>query len=375
MPPLLRSTLAASLALILLSSCAGHGTMSFVDAPAGVGKRQSIFVVTNRKKDETGDVFSGERSTSLSYSSYTVSVPPGHKTGKVEWAEGKPDPKTDFVTVGAAQYPGSAAFKAAINAALAGKTGAEREVMVFVHGYNTSYSEGIYRLAQIKNDFQVPGLAVHFSWPSAADTKYYVYDRDSIALSRDGMQSMLQDLADTNVSRIILVGHSMGTYLTVETLRQMSMLGDTKFRNKLGPVVLLSPDIDVDVFKSQVSRINPLPQPFILFTSSKDRALKLSAIITGTKDRLGSLSSASEIGDEKITVVDVSKFAGGDKLNHFAVATSPALISLINGVLAAGGGAFLDPAQDINPVDASVNVVSGVTQIILSPLAILEPKR
>jgi esterase/lipase superfamily enzyme len=354
--------------LMALSGCAGHGVMSFIDQPANIGTLQTVFVATNRAPDTNGEIFNGKRSAALSYASYVISVPLAHQPGKVEWAEGKPDAATDFVTVDRASFAGSSDFKSAIDRAVAGKSAAQREAVVFVHGFNTSYAEGVYRLAQIKNDFRLPGIAVNFSWPSAAETRYYVYDRDSIAMSRDALQTLLNDLAESSVSKITLVAHSMGTYLTVETLRQMAMLNQTKFQRKLGPVVLMSPDIDVDVFKSQIARLDPFPKPFIIFTSSKDKALKVSALLTGQKQRLGSLSSIKEIGNAKITVVDVSNFKGGDRLDHFAVATSPALIKLINGILESGGGGFLEPQTDINPVTAPVHILRGVTGIILDPL-------
>jgi esterase/lipase superfamily enzyme len=354
--------------LLTLSGCAGHGVMSFIDQPANIGTLQTVFVATNRATETNGEIFNGKRAFALSYDSYAISVPRAHKPGKVEWADGKPDIATDFVTVDRASFAGSPDFQSAINRAVAGRSVAEREAVVFVHGFNTSYAEGVYRLAQIKHDFRLPGIAVNFSWPSAAETRYYVYDRDSIAMSRDALQTLLNDLADSNVSRITLVAHSMGTYLTVETLRQMAMLKQTKFQKKLGPVVLLSPDIDVDVFKSQIGRLDPLPKPFIIFTSSKDKALKVSALLTGQKERLGSLSSTKEIGNDNITIVDVSNFKGGDRLDHFAVATSPELIRLINGILESGGGGFLEPQTDINPVTAPVHVIRSVTGIILDPL-------
>jgi esterase/lipase superfamily enzyme len=356
------------LGLSVLSACAGHGVMSFVDQPGTTGTVQTVFVATNREPDTSGEIFSSKRASALSYNSYAISVPLAHQPGKVEWAQGKPKIAEDFVTVDSAKFATSADFKSAINYAVAGKPPAQREAVVFVHGFNTSYAEGVYRLAQIKHDFNLPGIAVNFSWPSAAETRYYVYDRDSIAVSRDGLQTLLSTLADSDVSKITLVAHSMGTYLTVETLRQMSMLKQSKFQRKLGPVVLMSPDIDVDVFKSQISRIDPLPKPFIIFTSSNDKALKISALLTGQKERLGSMSSIKEIGNDKITVVDVSNFKDGDRLDHFAVATSPALITLINGILKNGGGGFLDPQADINPVTAPVHVLRGVTGIILDPL-------
>lgn len=363
-----RHFFASFLVLLPLAACAGHKNMSFVDAVAFTGQTQSIFAVTNRAAAETIEIFDGRRGGALSYDSYAISIPPSHKPGKVEWAMGKPDPKINFVTAGRASYSSGAEFKAAVNRAVVGKSALEREAVVFIHGYNTSYSESIYRLAQIKHDFKVSGLAIDYSWPSAAKTQYYIYDRDSVTLSRDGLQSLLELLADTDVSKITLVGHSMGSFLTVETLRQLSMLKVRKVQDKLGPVILMSPDIDVDVFKSQIKRIDPLPKPFIVFTSSKDKALRLSALLTGQKVRLGSLSELSEIGDDKITVVDVSKFSGGDKLDHFAVATSPTLITLINGILANGGGAFLEPSPDINPITAPVHIIQNVTSIILSPL-------
>ena len=355
-------------AILVIAGCAGRDKMSFAPGSAGSLNTQSVFVVTNRQKDGAEDVYSGKRAETLSYNEYAISIPASHKPGKIEWAQGKPDARANFVTVGRADFADSAGFQTAINNAVSGKAEAGREVTVFVHGYNTSYSEGVYRLAQIKNDFHLPGIAVNFSWPSAAETRYYVYDRDSIALSRDGLESLLVDLAKTDVSKITLVGHSMGSYLTMEALRQLSIDKERNTQKKLGPVVLLSPDIDVEVFKSQVRRIDPLPSPFVLFTSSKDKALKISALLTGQKERLGSLSSLSEIGDEKITVVDVSNFKGGDKLDHFAVATSPALITLINGILKNGGVGFLNPATDINPITAPVHIIQNVTEIVLSPL-------
>jgi esterase/lipase superfamily enzyme len=91
-------------------------------------------------------------------------------------------------------------------------------------------------------------------------------------------------------------------------------------------------------------------------------------LLTGQKERLGSLSSIKEIGNDNITIVDVSNFKGGDRLDHFAVATSPELIRLINGILESGGGGFLEPQTDINPVTAPVHVVRSVTGIILDPL-------
>lgn len=42
-----------------------------------------------------------------------------------------------------------------------------REILVFVHGYNSSFEDGAVRLAQLVADMGFDGTAVLFSWPSA----------------------------------------------------------------------------------------------------------------------------------------------------------------------------------------------------------------
>ncbi|WP_163284658.1 alpha/beta hydrolase, partial [Enterobacter hormaechei] len=70
-------------------------------------------------------------------------------------------------------YDASPKFQTALNADIAARGG---RVIVFVHGYNTSFDDAVYRLAQIVNDSNYPGTPVLFSWASGASTTSYVYD-------------------------------------------------------------------------------------------------------------------------------------------------------------------------------------------------------
>ena len=81
-------------------------------------------------------------------------------------------------------------------------------------------------------------------------------------------------LAQSGARRIDIVAHSMGTWVTMEALRQLAITGDRDLGGKLGDVVLASPDIDVDVFKSQMRRYGKPNRPFILLLSDDDRALQ-----------------------------------------------------------------------------------------------------
>ena len=124
-----------------------------------------------------------------------------------------------------------------------------------------------------------------FSWASGAKTTDYVYDKESASAARDQLEVTLRMLEQSGARRIDIVAHSMGTWVTMEALRQMAISGDRDLGGKLGDVVLASPDIDVDVFKSQMRRYGKPDKPFILLLSDDDRALRLSGLIAGSAAR------------------------------------------------------------------------------------------
>ena len=134
----------------------------------------------------------------------------------------------------------------------------------------------------------------------------------------------------------MLVGHSMGAQVVVEALRQMALVGAPEFFGKLYAVVLMSPDVDVDLFRGEVRPLARLDLPWFVFVSSRDRALRMSSFVRGQRDRLGSLADVAEVGDLDMTVIDVSGVDSVDPLGHETVAASPVMISLIRGLSAYG---------------------------------------
>ena len=110
----------------------------------------------------------------------------------------------------------------------------------------------------------------------------------------------------------------------------MDIRESAKLRSHLAGVVLLSPDIDVEVFKSQVASFGKLPQPFVIISSSKDKALRLSSVITGQPNRLGNLENAQQLAELDVRVIDVAAFSTGS--GHFNIGDSPELIALLSGI-------------------------------------------
>jgi len=360
--------LLASLLLVAATACTPRGTITLAPEAAEVGKVEQIFIGTTRAKGKDGETFSHERSPSVRYAQLDISIPPERTEGTVNWPRAKVpyNTRTDMLTVRSIAYATPAAFRGALGQAIRTESPGTREAVVFVHGFNNTFAESLYRFAQMVHDMDLPGAAVHYSWPSQASVLGYVYDRDSVLFARDGLEDLLQQVAQSGAQRILLVAHSMGTLLTMETLRQMSLRKDNRVLDRLTGVVLMSPDIDVDVFRAQSAAIGKLPQPFVIFSSRNDTALLASSTIAGEEQRLGNIKDVSLLAGLDVQLIDTSKVSTTD--SHFAVATSPALLKLMSQAGALEEAFTADAQKRVGLIQGAVLSVQGATSVILEPL-------
>ena len=303
-------------------ACAGRpsqGVLVPVARPAEGASRVQILAATTRQRStaDAGEMFNGERAEAVSYAAISVSIPPDNsrKIGEIQWPASLPgDPSRDFVTV-SANYLDKQELSAAVSAA-AKPTGG-RNVLVFVHGFNNRFDDAVYRFAQIVHDANAPGIPVLFTWPSRGEMKLraYTYDRESANYSRDAFEQLLATLAaNPNVKEINIVAHSMGNWVTLEALRGMSIRSG-KIGGKIRNVLLIAPDVDVDVFRTQIQRIGAPKPRFALFLSQDDKALELSQAIWGGVPRLGEINPTqepyqSELKRENIEVFDLTTLKG-----------------------------------------------------------------
>jgi esterase/lipase superfamily enzyme len=133
--------------------------------------------------------------------------------------------------------------------------------------------------------------------------------------SRDALQQVLDGLIESPVvGHIHIVAHSIGTMLTMETLRQLyAQLGEEAV-NRIGAVVFASPDIDMDGFSSSVQRIGRLAPKITVVTATNDRALAVSRWIAGGMTRVGAAEKA-QLERVGIRVIDASQLGWG-MINH-----------------------------------------------------------
>ena len=68
---------------------------------------------------------------------------------------------------------------------------AKRQVIIFVHGFNNTYADAVFRLAQITHDSGTDATPILFTWPSRGRTFDYLYDKESANYSRRALEDMI----------------------------------------------------------------------------------------------------------------------------------------------------------------------------------------
>jgi esterase/lipase superfamily enzyme len=365
----------AALIALFLAGCAGRPSQGVL-VPTSAIQGSSIvpiFAATTRQRSTTdpGEMFSGERGLDVSYAAITVSIPPdaSRKIGEVQWPASVPgDAHVNFTTV-SADYIEKQTFASSI-AAYAKQTGRSK-VLVFVHGFNNRFDDAVYRFAQIVHDSKAPVIPVLFTWPSRGELRLrsYTYDRESANYSRDALEGLLNMLAAyPSVSEISLLAHSMGNWVALEALRGRSIgrsassLKNDKVKNAL----LVAPDVDVDVFRTQIQRMGVARPRIALFVSQDDDALSLSKTIWGDMPRLGDIDPSqepyrSELQQDKILVFDLTGLATtGDNAHDRAFEDVTSVMGMIQQRLKEGQSMTEHATSFGNPLDQISDRVTAI---------------
>ncbi len=301
-------------------------------------------------------------------------MPPERVPGTVTLPSADLDPRKHFLTASVERFTDRSAFRVRTSHELVARANPSREVVLTVHGFNNRMADGIFRTAQMIADFEIDGPTFHYAWPSRGQPLGYAADRDAVLLARRGLEEMLDDLVRAGARSVVIVAHSMGSQLTMEVLRQMA-LRENPTLARVGGVVLMSPDIDPEVFKAQAEDIGTLPDPFVVFVSQRDPALRLSARLTGHDARLGnlaSLASLETLGYQEIIIIDLTE-ARDAASRHLAAASSPAVISFLRQTEAVRAGLRTDQAGRAGAIPGTVLLAQEAMTVLLAPAQLLNP--
>ncbi|MCF6232981.1 MAG: alpha/beta hydrolase [Rhodobacteraceae bacterium] len=321
----------------LLSSCSRPPELVGIDnaripvVSVNSANLRKVFLITTREASEVAGVFySGQRAPNLGFALVTVSIPPNHVSGELERPKKlPPDPNTEFAIVDPVVFNSDSVFISHINRELAKLPPKDREILFFLHGYNNTVSDSLLRIAQFSEDTGFSGIPVLFSWASAARVSRYIYDLNSALIARPRLLEAAAILRRTDAKSYNLFAHSMGALLAMEAMVQAELAGKyNKNSSLLDNVMLAAPDIDIDLFRTQIGIFPKHKRNIFVFVSHDDRVLGFSRRISGGVERAGSANDA-ELAAMGVTVIDLSEVGNSTSGAHSKFAGSPEVVQLI----------------------------------------------
>jgi esterase/lipase superfamily enzyme len=297
--------LGSSASVLALGGCANLGATGARFDASSLSVDPTLLVATTRKPVNGGRAkpwFGPERASTMTVARAKL-VPPDDSRFSLA-AAGLGDWRLDGVEPVSGEVSN-----------LLAQAGGGPDVLIYVHGFKQTFETAALDAAHLADGIRFRGQTMVFSWPSKAGLFDYAYDRESAMWSRDDFERVLQSvIATSSVGRVHIVAHSMGTMLTLESLRQLYARDGDTVADKIGAVVFASPDIDMDVFSSAINRIGPLARKITVVTATNDRALALSGRIAGGMTRVGAAEKAA-IERLGVRVIDASE-AGWGVINH-----------------------------------------------------------
>jgi esterase/lipase superfamily enzyme len=345
-------------------------------AAAAVTARPVQVFVASTRKSEHGAASQILSSDGVHYALDILTIPPDHHAGAIERPMFGAANARDHIVLAQERILEAEEFRSELASHVSGRIGVNRDVLVFVHGFNTPFEEARDRTAQIVADSRFGGVTVLFTWPTKHELFGYVSDKDNATASRDALQSLLQEISTTpGVGKVHVLAHSMGGWLAMEALRQSAIAGDRDLSGHLGDVMLASPDIDMDVFAGQMERLRPAN--VTVFATANDRALSLSSAIAQSRQRVGGINPSKAEDRERIEalgakVYDLTNFSDGF-IDHGAYADAPDVLHAIGAQMATPRP---QDANTMSSIDASGYVdpsAPAVPAVVPTPSAASAP--
>ncbi|MBI1348222.1 alpha/beta hydrolase [bacterium] len=156
----------------------------------------------------------------------------------------------------------------------------QRDVLIFVHGFNVDFDSSLSRAAQIALDMPFNGSVVAYSWPSQGGVQNYAADepinKNSVAPFQQFLQTMRHGLPE-DVKLHIMV-HSMGNRIVLDAL--------SKLPKPTGPppitkLALMAPDVGLHDFQQWAPGVKQQCELVTLYASIHDAALIASKKLHG----------------------------------------------------------------------------------------------
>lgn len=299
-----------------------------------------LFYGTNRNKIDNNNIEYGKHESELKVGFCKVQIPKGHKEGEMErpgrfivWK--LPENEKKHIVIKEISEIDPSQFWSDLNKLI---LESNNEVLLFIHGFNTTFKEAALRTGQLAWDLNLKCKSGFYSWPSAGTLADYLADEARVRSSVSKFQEFLIEiLSNSQINKIHIIAHSMGSLLLSLTLSNLKK--DPKIApilTKIHQVILAAPDIDKEEFKNSIlPEFKLLGTRRTIYASDHDTALKTSSLFRRSRLRLGQVGNEVFL-DPAIDTIEVSNIE--DVNYHGYVFESKSLLNDLYFLLSHGFG-------------------------------------
>jgi esterase/lipase superfamily enzyme len=239
-----------------------------------------VWFGTNRKPTSDAAAFSELRDTSLSLGYCDVYVPSTHLFGEIgsSWFWRTITFDDDRLKIDNIKALSQSDWLTLMSEDLKRAPPGHRSALVYIHGYNNSFTDAAIRAAQIGYDLKVDGITAFFSWPSKGSVAQYLADTNTVDASEAYLKQFLETLSlNADIDRVDILAHSMGNRALLRTVAKLRADSSIK---PIRHIILAAPDVDAQLFGQLAVDYPKLATgTTTLYVSSKDRAINASEIL------------------------------------------------------------------------------------------------
>jgi esterase/lipase superfamily enzyme len=278
---LYRFCITAAMSLLALSFLSGCSSKFFVESNAH-GKTIDEFYATDRNfvgDSGTGEIYGNDRDT-LTVGMLRIERLPDHAIGELKDKTLTGGKRHDFILRDATLRMKREAFFSQLFRA--DGRDEKRDILLYIHGYNTTFDEAALTMAQVASDLGFSGEALFYSWPSTGKMLGYVRDQNNTDWSRKNLTGFLRELATRASGKsICLVAHSMGNRELLGAFLDL-MREQPDLKKKFRVIILAAPDVDSEIFCRDMAHVLTDKETLVtIYVSRRDKAMKASEKVNG----------------------------------------------------------------------------------------------
>jgi esterase/lipase superfamily enzyme len=217
-----------------------------------------------------------------------------------------------------------------------------KELLIYVHGYNNTFDDAAFTLAELWHFAGRTGVPLLYTWPAGrGGLTGYAYDRESGEFTIFHLKQLLRMLSRIpEIERIHLLAHSRGTDVLLSAVRELVIEAraggkDPRKLYRIANLILAAPDLDVAVLSQRViaEGMGSAADLVTIYASREDKAIGLAERLFGSALRLGRAGEGMMPADIATSVegaVNVSLVesrSGGGLIDHGYFHSDPAASS------------------------------------------------